>query len=85
MSVVNLCITPLYGGTYNVFRVISMPNRSESFDWGIIQYTILLTVSLAILGQSRRMIQFLKGLDPLFLSVGLLILLHRPSEQRNEK
>ena len=32
-SVVNLCRTPLYGGTYEVFRVINMLNRAASFYW----------------------------------------------------
>ena len=56
MSVVNLRRTPLHGGTYEVFRVISIPNRSISFDWTNLQYMILLTVPLALLGKSRQMI-----------------------------
>ena len=58
VSVVNLRRTPLHGGTYEGFRVISMPNISISFDWANLKYIILLTVSLALLGQSRQMRQF---------------------------
>ena len=48
----------VYGGTNEVFRVINMPNRAASFDWANLQYMILLTVYLALLGQSRQMRQF---------------------------
>ena len=58
MSVVNLRRTSFYGGTYEVSRVMNIRNRAASFDWASLEYMILLTLYLAVLGQSRRMIQF---------------------------
>ena len=41
-----------------LFRVVNMPNRAASFYWENIQYMVLLTAYLALIGQSRKCRQF---------------------------